>query len=72
MQNWNVVEGAIEGFGSLTCHESDISRRRLSDDEAACRSCDADQDLKWDASESHEMVFSRAPAEVLLFKGASR
>ena len=72
MQNRNVVEGAIEGLGTLTCHESDISRRRPSDDEAACRSCDAGQDLKWDASEPHETVFSRVSAEVLLFKGASR
>ena len=72
MQHRNVVEGAIEGLGSLTCHESDVSRRRLSNNKAACRSCDAGQDLKWDASEPHETVFSRVPAEVLLFKGASR
>ena len=68
MQNRNAVEGAIEGPGSLTCHESDVGRRRLSDDEAARRSYDAAQDLKWDASEPHETVFSRVPAEVLLFK----
>ena len=72
MQNRNLVERAIEGLGSLTCHERDVSRSRLSDDEAARRSCDAGQDLKWDASEPHETVFSRVPAEVLLFKGASR
>ena len=68
MQDGNAVEGAVEGLGSLTCHESDVGRRRLSDDEAACRSCDAGQDLKWDASEPHETAFSRGSAEVLLAK----
>ena len=72
MQDGNAVEGAIEGLGSLTCHESDVSRRRLSEDKAACRSCDAGQDLKWVASEPHETAFSRVSAEVLLVKGDSR